>query len=55
MCVCVCVCVCVFVCFSNLTVNIHRQTNIQSYGFDAEADLPNENDETGGVIVPETT
>ena len=27
---------------------------MQSYGFDAEADLPDENDETDGVIVPET-
>ena len=30
------------------------QADIQSYGFDAEACLPDENDETDGVIVPET-
>ena len=27
------------------------QADIQSYGFDAEAYLPDENDETDGVIV----
>ena len=49
-------CVYVCVCFSNLTINIHicYAGEYSIYGLDAEADFPNENDETGGVIVPET-